>query len=65
MNQHLMSLPIVERIIGMEAAISDAALKAGCPRPYDIPFAIGWMGEMSRIAVEYLGVKKDACDDPR
>lgn len=55
----------MDRLIGMEACIRDAAVKASCPRPNDIPFAIGWLGEMARIAVEYVGVQraKEATDE--
>lgn len=45
----------MDRLIGIEACIRDAAKQAKCPRPDDIPFALGWLGEMARIAVEYLG----------
>jgi hypothetical protein len=52
----------MDRLIGIEASIVDAAKKAGCPRPHDIPFAIGWLGELARIAAQYVGLK-EAGDD--
>jgi hypothetical protein len=58
MNQRVMAMSPMDRLIGIEASIAAAARAAGCPRPYDIPFAIGWLGEMAWIAVQYVGLKE-------
>lgn len=42
----------------LEVAIMSAALDAKCPKPDDLHFAIGWLAQKAKVAVEYLEVAR-------